>query len=94
MTENVLKKANELNQRINKARDIIKELEEAKKKCWGNFSEVRNRVFYIEIVEENNLGKQISVEISSDAARRALEVDIQTLSKAAEEFMKEFSELN
>lgn len=94
MTENVLKKANELNQKINKACDIIKELEAAKKKCWGNFSEVCNRAFYIKIVEKDNLGKQIATEISSDAARKALEVDIQTLSKAAEELKKEFRELN
>ncbi len=36
MTESVLKKANELNQKINKARGIIKELEETKKRFWGN----------------------------------------------------------
>ncbi len=94
MTESVLKKANELNQKINKACGIIKELEETRKKCWGNYSEVRNRDFYIRIVDNNNCGEQITTEISSDAARRALDIDIQTLSKAKEELMKEFSELN
>ena len=94
MTESVLKKANELNQKINKARGIIKELEEARKKCWGNSSEVRNRTFYIKIIDKNDYGKEITTEISDDAARRALDIDIQTLSKAKEELMKEFSELN
>lgn len=94
MTESVLKKANELNQKINKARGIIKELEETRKKCWGNSSEVRNRVFYIKIIDKNDCSKQITTEISGDAARRALDIDIQTLLRDREALEKEFCELN
>lgn len=94
MTESVLKKANELNQKINKAYGIIKELEEARKKCWGNSSEVRNRTFYIKIIDKNDCDKEITTEISSDAARRALDIDIQTLLRDREALEKEFSELN
>ena len=49
MTEQIFKKAKELTGEIKTLREKRDFLEEAQKLCWGNFSEVRSRIFCVNI---------------------------------------------
>ena len=92
MTTSVLKRAVELNEKIEKIRREKGELEEIRGKCWGNASEVLSRCFCIEVIEGN--GKKMGCYISATATKAALDNDIKRISGKLEELEKEFEELN
>lgn len=92
MTTSVLKRAVELNEKIEKVCREKGELEEIRGKCWGNASEVWSRYFYIEVTEAD--GRKTGCFISATAAKAALDDDIKRTSNKLEELEKEFEELN
>ncbi len=91
MTEAVLERANELNKAIRKEREKLETLYETQKKCWGNTSEVRNRVF--EVTAAENRGKY-SAEVSPESAQLALNAEIAQVTKKIEQMKAEFEKLH
>ena len=92
MTEQILKKANELTNEIKTLREKRDLLEEAQKLCWGNYSEVQSRIFRVCITSTNSRERK-EVKISSNSAKQALDLEIKGIEEKLAELQKEFSEL-
>ena len=92
MTEKIFERAKELTDEIKTLCEKKALLEETQKLCWENASEVRSRIFRIHITA-NRTTERKEVEISSNSAKRALNLEIKGIDERLTKLQKEFSEL-
>ena len=91
MTEDTLKRAIKIDDRIKKWRSAKADLGEMRKKGWGTSPEVLERIF---TVRAGDRGNGIGVDVSAKSAMAALDAEIKMISKELEELEKEFKELH
>lgn len=92
MTEETLMKASGLNNQIKNLQAKRNELLSAQKLCWGNTEDIRGRVFKVSISERGST-RDTAVFVSADAAKEALDRELEEAGKKLTELRKEFSEL-
>ena len=88
MTRDTLRKATELNNKIEKLENEKKKLDEIRQKYWGIGSEIKERQFYV--TEES---EKTGWYISKDSAEATINDEIEMLSSQLREMWKEFKEL-
>lgn len=93
MTERTFKKAKELNDEIKRLCEEKDILEKAQKLCWGNTSDVQNRIFRVNIGSPNVPRAITEVKVSCGSAKLALDLEIKRIEDTLAALRKEFSEL-
>lgn len=91
MTEKTLEKAIEIKRHIDRLRDRKNELEMHKTLCWGNTSEVKGRSFEVVIADG---GRIKGVSISAEAAKLAMNHEIQNTDEILKNYLTDLLEMN
>jgi hypothetical protein len=91
MTEQTLNKAMQIKKNLDSSRAIRNNIEEKKKLCIGNFSEVASRKFELNITDGTSIK---SISISSDTAYEALKIEMCNADKVVCMIEKELEQLN
>lgn len=92
MTEETLRRASCLNDQIRDLQAKRKDLLSAEKLCWGNTEDVRGRTFKVSISERGST-RDTAVCVSADAAKEALDKEIEEIRKKIKVLQEEFSQL-
>lgn len=91
MTEHTLKEAIKIKEYLDNSRKAKKDIEEKRKLCIGNTTEVNERRFELSIFDGINIKK---INISGKAAYEALGVDFQNACEVVKILETELEQLN